>query len=72
MENDVTHEDPKGAQDADAEILAALLRLACHQHGKLAVQMELGKIKHNPQTEQSYSIPFSRRMRHIKKLADLE
>ncbi len=68
----MTHEDPKAAQDADAEILAALLRLACHQHGKLAVQLELGKMKHDLQADQSYSVPFSRRLRHIKKLANLE
>lgn len=68
----MTHEDPKAAQDADAEILAALLRLACHQHGKLAVQLELGKMKHDLQADQSYSVPFSRRLRNIKKLANLE
>ncbi len=65
-------DDPKAASDADALILAALLRLAVKSEGKLAVQDELGKIRLDLLTDRKYADPFWARIRQIKEAASLE
>lgn len=65
-------EDPKAVQDADAAIIAALLRLAVKSYGKLAVQDELLKIEIDLLGDRNYSDPFGNRISQVKQLAGLE
>lgn len=68
----MVNEDPTATADADAAILAALIRLAIQASDKLTVQMELGKIKHDLLAKPEYSIPFGHRITQVKGLAELE
>lgn len=63
---------PTAVPDADAAMIAALLRLAVQASSKLAVQEELFKIKHDLLAKPEYSIPFEQRIAQIKSLAGLE
>ena len=66
------NQKPTATADADAAILAALIRLAIQVSDKSAVQMELGKIKHDLLDKPEYSIPFGHRIRQVKDLAGLD
>lgn len=68
----MVNQDPKAIPDADAAIIAALLRLAVKNYGKLAVQDELLKIKIDSLGDRNYSDPFGNRISQIKQLAGLE
>lgn len=65
-------QDPAAVPDADAAMLAALLKLAVKASSKLAVQEELVKIEHDLVAKPGYSIPFGQRIAQIKGLAGLE
>lgn len=68
----MVNENPTATTDADAAILAALIRLAIQASDKFTVQTELGKIKHDLLAKPEYSIPFGQRITQIKNLAGLE
>jgi hypothetical protein len=65
-------QDPKAVPDADAEVLAALLRLAVKSSGRQAVQEEIARIPNDPSASPNYSVPFGARITQIKKAAGLE
>jgi hypothetical protein len=65
-------QDPKAVPDADAEVLAALLRLAVKDYGIDAVQEEFGKMDFRPSAAPNYGVPFGARITQIKKAAGLE
>lgn len=71
-EFNMVNQDPNAVPDADAAILAALLRLAAKSHGGVVVQGELLKIKTELIGDQKYWVPFGQRISQIKKLAGLE
>lgn len=64
-------QDPKAVPDADAEVLAALLRLAVKDYGIAAVHEELGKMDVRPSAAPNYGTPFGARITQIKKAAGL-
>lgn len=66
-------ESLKAVQDADAEVLAVLIRLAMNHHSKLAIQEEFSKAHQSVSitTHQDYSIPFGKRLTEIQRRAGL-
>lgn len=68
----MVNQDQKAIPDADAAVIAALLRLAVKNYGKLAVQEELLEIKIDLLGDRNYWDPFGKRISQIKQLADLE
>lgn len=65
-------QDPKAVPDADAEVLAALLRLAVKDYGIDAVLEEFGKMDVRHSAAPNYGVPFGARISQIKKKAGLE
>lgn len=65
-------DNSKAVIDADAQVLATLLRLAVKSEGKLVVQEELSKIRHDLAGDPNYWVPFGKRIAQITGAAGLD